>query len=57
LVSENKKSRDLHAGFHREIYIIAIFLSGRFGREGKERGLKLLVDAEYTYMNPGIQTI
>jgi hypothetical protein len=36
---------------------IAIFLPGRFGREGEERGLKLLVDAEYTYMNPGIQTI
>jgi hypothetical protein len=26
---------------------------GKFGEEGAKKGLRLLVDAEYTYMNPG----
>ena len=28
-----------------------------FGLEGKALGLRLLCDAEYTYMNPGISTM
>ena len=29
----------------------------QFGREGLDRSLRLLVDAEYTYMNPGISVM
>jgi hypothetical protein len=54
LVSKNKNRGNLHVGFHRTL---RLFLPGRFGREGEEKGLKLLVDAEYTYMNPGIHTV
>ena len=28
-----------------------------FGQEGKALGLRLLCDAEYTYMNPGISAV
>ena len=28
-----------------------------FGHEGKALGLRLLCDAEYTYMNPGISAV
>ncbi len=54
LVSKDKILRNLHEGFHRTIRYSNIFTPGRFGREGEETGLKFLVDAEYTYMNPGI---
>ena len=33
---------------------LAVARMRRFGLAGRERGLHLLVDAEYTYMNRGI---